>query len=103
MSQLADLMARVGMPAFRRVAGDAVTYTPAGGDPVTTWAVFQHSSALVGQYAPLLENRLMAKIPVEDVPTPQSGDSLTVTTSGKTYRIDQPTESNAFFTTVTLL
>lgn len=100
MSQLDDIMATVGMPAFRRVLGDDATYTPVAGDPVMTWVRFRHDSELVGQYGPRPESRLTAQLPVADVPEPQPGDSLTA--KGKTYRVDQVISRNDLFVEVAI-
>ena len=100
MSQLDTIMQTRGMPAFRRVLGDAVTYTPAGGTPVATWAIIAIGSAMVGQYGERMEVRTTAQLPKADVPTPQPGDSLTI--GATTYRIDQVTTTNNLFVEVVI-
>ncbi len=95
MSQLDTIMTTRGMPAFRRVLGDEVTYTPAGGAHVATWAIVAVGSAMVGQYGERLEVRTTAQLPKADVPDPQPGDSITI--GATTYRVDQVTTVNNLF------
>ena len=51
MSQFDTIMATAGLPAFRRVFGDAAVYTPpytppAEPAPVSTWVIRQEEEAL---------------------------------------------------------
>lgn len=105
MSLLDTIMTQTGLPALRRVFGDDAVYTPpytapAEPEPVTTWAILRKASDLVGQYTPRLEARLIAQLPVADVPRPLIGSTLTV--HSITYRIDQVAEETAYFVTVAL-
>jgi hypothetical protein len=88
------------MPAFRRVLGDEVTYTPAGGTPVATWAIIAVGSALVGQYGERMEVRTTAQLPKADVPEPQPGDALTV--GATAYSIGQTVSDDGLFVVVAI-
>ena len=87
MSQLDDIMTSVGLPALQKYMGDPATYTPAGGSPVSTWAMLGYEPAPFGQYVGITEIHRSAELPAADVPDPQPGDVLVV--KGLTYRIDQ--------------
>jgi hypothetical protein len=105
MSQLDTIMTQAGLPALRRVFGDTAVYTPpytppAEPEPVSTWVILRKAGDLVGQYAPRLETRLTARLPVADVPRPLIGSTLTVNSA--TYRIDQIPDEDAYFVTVAL-
>lgn len=105
MSQLDTIMTQAGLPALRRVLGDDAVYTPpyappAEPAPVSTWVMLRKGSDLVGQYAPRVETRLTAQLPVADVPRPLIGSTLTI--NSVTYRIDQIPEETAYFVTVAL-
>lgn len=105
MSQLNTLMQTIGLPAFRRVLGDDAVYTPpytppALPAPVSTWAIVQVASGMIGQYGVTLEPRITAQLPKADVPRPKIGATLAVNQT--TYRIDQQLEETAFFITVAL-
>ncbi|MFZ4792336.1 MAG: head-tail joining protein [Candidatus Competibacteraceae bacterium] len=105
MSQLDAVMAQAGLPALRRVLGDAAVYTPpytapALPAPVSTWAMLRKGSTLVGQYSDRLETRLTAQLPTAEVPHPVIGATLTI--NSVSYRIDQVQEETAYFITVAL-
>lgn len=98
MSLLDTIMNNAGMPAFRRVLGDEATYTPDLGPPVATWVIFSKTSEYAGQYEDRLETRDVAKLPVEDVPRPVTGGTLTV--GSTVYRIGKVTDIGKRFVTV---
>ena len=86
------------MPAFRRMLGDEVTYTPEVGSSVSTWAIFSKISEYAGQYEDRLETRDVAKLPVADVPRPVAGGTLTF--GSTVYRIGKVMDINKRFATV---
>ena len=100
MSQLDDIMTSVGLPALQKYMGDSATYTPAGGSPVSTWAMMGTSVELVGQYSPVAETRKSAALPIADVPDPRVGASLVV--NGVTYRVGQILANDGYTVTVAL-
>lgn len=105
MSLLDTIMAQTGLPALRRVFGDAAVYTPpytppAKPAPVNTWAMLQKSSAQVGDFGERFEPRLTAQLPLAEIPQPVIGSTLTVNST--TYRIEQLMEQTDYFITVVL-
>jgi len=105
MSQFDTIMATAGLPAFRRVFGDAAVYTPpvippAEPAPISTWAMLRKAGQLVGQYGDRLETRQTAQLPTTDVPRPVIGATLTV--NSVTYRIDQVQDETQHLITVVL-
>jgi hypothetical protein len=100
MSLFDTIMATAGMPAFRRVLGDEVTYTPEVGSPISTWAIFSKISEYAGQYEDRLETRDVAKLPVADVPRPVAGDIVTI--NGATYRVGRLLSIDDYFALVLL-
>ena len=105
MSQLDTIMATAGLPAFRRVFGDAAVYTPPytapeEPEPVSTWVMLRKAGQLVGQYGDRLETRQTAQLPTTDVPRPVIGATLTV--NSVTYRIDQVQDETQHLITVVL-
>lgn len=105
MSQLDTIMATAGLPAFKRVLGDAAVYTPpytppAEPAPVSTWAILRHDDRTIGDYGPLNEPALTAQLPVADVPSPKIGSTLTV--GSAVYRIARISNRTAYFIQVVL-
>lgn len=105
MSQLDTIMATAGLPAFRRVFGDAAVYTPPytapeEPEPVSTWVMLRHDDRTIGEYGLLNEPATTARLPVADVPAPKIGSALTV--GSATYRIARIAERTAYFTQVVL-
>ena len=98
MSLFDTIMTDAGMPAFRRMLGDEVTYTPEVGSSVSTWAIFSKISEYAGQYEDRLETRDVAKLPVADVPRPVAGGTLTF--GSTVYRIGKVMDINKRFATV---
>ena len=105
MSQLDTIMTQTGLPALRRVFGDAAVYTPpytppAEPEPVSTWVILRKASDLVGEFGERFESRLTAQLPLTDIPQPMIGSTLTI--GATVYRIDQVIEQTAYFSTVAL-
>lgn len=100
MSTFDTIMSRSGLPAFQRMLGDPVRYTPVGGGEFPTWGIFARGSVVVGEYGERQELRDSVELPVSDVPAPQPGDRLQI--SGKTYCVDRVSSNNGLFVTVVL-
>jgi hypothetical protein len=60
------------------LVGDPATFTPAGGVAIPTLAFLIRDTETVGQYGERQEPRIVAQLPVFDVPNPRPGSSLTV-------------------------
>lgn len=105
MSQLDTIMATAGLPAFRRVFGDAAVYTPpytapAEPAPVSTWAMLRHDDRTIGDYGALNEPATTARLPTADISSPKIGSTLTV--GSLTYRIARIVGRGAYFVEVVL-
>ena len=105
MSQLDTIMAQAGLPAFRRVFGDAAVYTPpytapAEPAPISTWVMLRPDDRSIGGYGLLNEPALTARLPTADVPDPKIGSALTV--GSMTYRIARIVGRGAYFVEVVL-
>jgi hypothetical protein len=105
MSQLDQIMAKSGLPAFRRVFGDDAIYTPpytppAEPSPISTWAMIRHGDVINGEYGLMHEAATTARLPISDVPSPKIGASLVVNST--TYRITRIADRTDYFTQVVL-
>ena len=99
-SRVDDIMANVGLPNFRRFFGEKEPVIYSESVDVTTWAMFLKSADTVGQHVGRFEPRLIAELPVADVPDPTPGDALEV--GGVEYRVDMALDSDGYTVKVAL-
>ena len=90
------IMSIIGLPIFEEKFGDSCVYIDLNGNETSTWVILGKDSEYIGEYDDRIELSDIAKIPVEDVPTPINGAKILV--KGVLYSVGKIIKASKYFT-----